>query len=349
MCGRQSNFYRFSPNSVIRYDPAAAVSDPNFYVDCATASLISLHNSLEKKGVIRESGAMTGDGQPLGRLDTKKFMDICDHAVIFVDQRGPEADKKSFTGKHYAKWNVGSAGNDPLQNNERVVCANCPEFALYSECPHAYAIYKLRHGTVERESRPGPGRPKIPATQKRTRENCQKAAAKRRKTATLQIPPRSGITNVANNCYINAALQILKSDAHFEKRCEESAHPANCNQEGFCPACTLCQFLARLKLWQGPELAAPSDVWTDNLALINPELRKDQQGDPHEFLLPLLEKASDAFETTGGGNPVDTEIRFQMSAQVHSLRLIKKLAPRHSSRAPEILNDFLDRCACRPH
>ena len=71
-----------------------------------------------------------------------------DFAVVYVDEMGPEEDKKSFTRKLFGKWGPRNPGADPLHTGERILCTNCREGALRSACTHAYSVYILRQGSV---------------------------------------------------------------------------------------------------------------------------------------------------------------------------------------------------------
>ena len=163
-----------------RYNPKIVIENPQLVMTFVTGSLVKLYHDLRENGIVREAHTVKENGEPLGRLDTKKFYELCDVAAVFVDERVGEADEKSFTGKLYAKWGMKQPGADPLQSKYRYFCANCHHFAHANECPHAYAVYMLRNGEIMLRDKRGRGRPKMATTQKKTRENCQRAAKRRR-------------------------------------------------------------------------------------------------------------------------------------------------------------------------
>ena len=297
---------------------------------------MQLFGRLEHEGAIRPKDA-TFEGAPLGRLDTQKIGEVFKRCVVFVDQRGPDADARSFTGRMYSKWGIPEKA-DPLQAGERIVCLNCREFALFSQCPHAYAVHMMRNGSHERQTRKRTrGRPPKKTTNDEARLNRQEAARKRRKTVesrrparkspqehaaetapnpTQRRPPARGIANVANNCYMNAILQVLVTGANLRFPSGPSAHQSRCGGQEFCAACALCQFVQSVVNWEQPP-AQPA-IWIDNLARISPTLREGSHEDPHEFLVPMLDLASERFKAADsqGGNILDDFFAFKTAQQV---------------------------------
>ncbi|MES1902730.1 MAG: Ubiquitin carboxyl-terminal hydrolase 42, partial [Paramarteilia canceri] len=99
----------------------------------------------------------------------------------------------------------------------------------------------------------------------------------------------SGLANLGNSCYINAAIQCLIHILHEffldNKKNKHSSHPSN-----FCTLCTIVSLASRSLSIQKPSKPLHLHKLVNNVSNINKQFKRGKQGDSHEFLRSAIDQ-----------------------------------------------------------
>ena len=202
-----------------RHSPLSPVGqkDADFYLACAVLKGLPLEERLATDGALRDEGT-SFEGDLLGRFSSARLTspcvripsifiiwggrvcvvvvgggrgaweilhmstlrDIARHVVVFCDTRGEKEDAESFTGRLFSRWKT-QPGTDPLQNGKRIVCTSCRDYNLYSECVHAYAVWRLQNMEAIVRPKKGRGRPPKKAPDAKKWKNIKLSQLKKKR------------------------------------------------------------------------------------------------------------------------------------------------------------------------